>query len=372
MPTGNALWLPKKNGAFIIGTAPDTPPGSGEIVIRTRAIAVNPIDRYMPAMGGLIVPWLEYPTIVGSDVAGEVIAVGDGITRFKPGNRVVGAATSLRKGGRAAEGGFQEYVVLQAPMTSAIPDALSFESAAVIPLGLSTAASGMFQQDYLALRHPSATPIPPNGEAFLVWGGSTSVGCNAIQLAAAAGYEVVATASPRNFDYLMQLGASAVFDYNSRAAVADIIAALGGKTLAGALAIGSGSTSACLDIVAACQGRKFIATASQPVSLDALPTGRPGPLTLASFGLRMTLANRALARKARRHRIETKFIWGGSLQDNEVGPMIYESFLPQALANGRFVAAPEPLVVGHGIEAIPTALDRLGQGVSARKVVVSL
>jgi hypothetical protein len=67
-----------------------------------------------------------------------------------------------------------------------------------------------------------------------------------------------------------------------------------------------------------------------------------------------------------------KFIFGSSLHANEVGPMIYADYLPKALAAGAFVAAPEPLIAGHGLEAVQGALDLQRRGVSARKVVVSL
>ena len=95
----------------------------------------------------------------------------------------------------------------------------------MLPLAVSTAACGLFQADQLSLAHPSAKPEPA-GRTLLVWGGSSSVGSNAIQLAVAAGYEVIATASPRNFGYVTNLGASRVFDYNSPEVVADIVAAL--------------------------------------------------------------------------------------------------------------------------------------------------
>ncbi len=71
-------------------------------------------------------------------------------------------------------------------------------------------------------------------------------------------------------------------------------------------------------------------------------------------------------------RIRTKFIFGSSLMDNEVSKVIYEDFLPQALADGRYVAAPEPVVVGKGLNYIQAGLDAQKQGVSAKKVVISL
>jgi hypothetical protein len=76
--------------------------------------------------------------------------------------------------------------------------------------------------------------------------------------------------------------------------------------------------------------------------------------------------------KARRRGVRTKFIWGSDLIANEVGPMIFEAFLPAALAEGRFVAAPSPTVAGTGLAQIPEALERQRLGVSATKLVVTL
>jgi len=66
------------------------------------------------------------------------------------------------------------------------------------------------------------------------------------------------------------------------------------------------------------------------------------------------------------------FIWGGTLKDNEVGPTIYVEFLPAALGAGAYPAAPEPVIVGEGLEQIPVAIDRLRKGASAQKLVIRL
>jgi NADPH:quinone reductase-like Zn-dependent oxidoreductase len=372
MPDNLALWLPSKRADLTVGPAPYTPPRAGEIVVRARAVAINPVDRLMQTIGDLITPWLDYPFILGCDVAGEVAAVGDGVARFRVGDRVLGHAVGSDKArNSAAEGAFQTYVVLLAHMASPIPDSLAFEAACVLPLGLSTAACGLFQKDFLALNHPSTAPTPV-GETVLIWGGSTSVGSNAIQLAVAAGYEVVATASPHNFDYVKRLGAGQAFDYRSETAVADIIAALRGRRLAGALAIGAGSGAACVDVVAACEGTSFVALASPPASFDAVPLGRGRFQRLLPAVGRMLSGNLRLALKTSAKRVRTKFIWGSSLLGNEVGPMIYETYLPGALAQARYVAAPDPLVVGHGLQTLPAGFERQRQGVSARKLVVTL
>ena len=239
---------------------------------------------------------------------------------------------------------------------------MPYENAAVLPLALSTTACGLFQKDHLALQYPSANP-KTTGETLLVWGGSTSVGSNAIQLAVAAGYEVITTSSPRNFYYVKKLGASQVFDYNSKTVVEDVIEALRGKTIAGALAIGTGSAELCSDIVHACNGNKFVSMASPSVSLE-----KPLPLLILQF----LSSSISMQVKTRMRHISKKSIFGSTLMDNEVSKVIYEDFLPKALADGHYVAAPEPAVVGKGLEYVQTGMDTQKQGVSAKKVVVSL
>jgi NADPH:quinone reductase-like Zn-dependent oxidoreductase len=198
------------------------------------------------------------------------------------------------------------------------------------------------------------------------------VGSNAIQLAVAAGYSVVATASPKNFEYVKSFGAAHAFDYRSKDVVSEIIAALRGKAVVGALAIGAGSALVCLDILPHCQGRKFVANCSSDMSFDALPKGRitlPAILKLLPARLRASAETR---RKSRRHGITVKFFDASSVVGNEVGPAIYRDYLGPALAEGRFRPAPPPRIVGHGLEAIQTAFDIQRSGVSAAKIVVAL
>lgn len=372
MQQNTALWLHAKRAPFTVGAAPYTPPRAGEIVVRVRAVAVNPFDRTIQTIGDIITPWITYPFVVGSDVAGDVVDIGSGVTHLKVGDRVLGfAAGSDKRRNRAAEGGFQDYVVLLAHMASPIPDSLSFAEAAVLPLGISTAACGLFQKDFLAMQAPGAESSPV-GRTLLVWGGSTSVGSNAIQLGVAAGYDVITTASPRNFDYVKRLGARAAFDYRSKTVIADITRDLLGRELAGALAIGTGAAASCIDIAGACQGNRFVALATPPASFDAVPAGRGRLRHLMPAIVRMLAGTMTQTLKARRRGVRTKFIWGSDLIANEVGPMIFETFLPAALAEGRFVAAPSATVVGQGLGQIPAALERQRLGVSAAKLVVTL
>jgi NADPH:quinone reductase-like Zn-dependent oxidoreductase len=367
--SNTAAQLSRKQTALELAAAKYTPPAADEIVVRNHAVAVNPLDWIMQVAGDFLFNWIKYPFVLGSDSAGEVVEVGSAVTRFKVGDRVLGHAVGTDpKRNRAAEGSFQTYTVLLERMASPIPADLAYEEACVLPLGLSTAACGLFEKDQLALDPPSLSPSP-NGKTLLVWGGSTSVGSNALQLAVAAGYEVFTTASPRNFDYCKQLGASRVFDYSDPNVVRDLITALQGKTIAGALAIGPRSPEACAAVVRACKGRRFVSMATFPISFDQpLGQGVPMPGTLLRFlwfSVSFWLATRL-------HGTRSKFIFGSSLVHSDVGRAVYEGFLPEALAAHRFVAAPRPQVVGTGLESIQAALDLQRKGVSARKLVVTL
>jgi NADPH:quinone reductase-like Zn-dependent oxidoreductase len=216
---------------------------------------------------------------------------------------------------------------------------MAFSDAVVLPLGLGTAASGLYGKKQLALAPPSQSPVR-TGEVVLIWGGSSSVGCSAIQLAVASGYTCVTTASAQNADMLKSLGASEVFDHTSSSVVEDVIHALRGRRLAGTLHA-TGDMAACLAVVRQCDGSRSVAVTLAP-SAD-LTQG-----------------------------VEAQHIHGTSLKDDEVGPMIYSDFLPQALQDRRFVPAPPPRIVGDGLEALQDALQVLKAGVSGAKVVVTL
>ncbi|CAO1604843.1 MAG: hypothetical protein LQ349_000481 [Xanthoria aureola] len=370
MPSNTAAWLTAKSARPLeVKTAPYPSPGDEEMVVKNGAIAINPVDWGKQAMGDLMFSWIKYPFILGSDLAGEVVEVGARVTRFRVGDRVLGHAVGMdARSNRSAEGAFQQYTVLRTNLASPMPASMSYERTCVLPLCLSTAACAMFQKNYLALQYPKAAPASSNGETLLVWGGSTSVGSNAIQLARAAGYEVFTTASPKNFDYVRKLGADKVWDYRSQTAIRDITGALSDRRFAGAIAIGNGSMEACIGITAASKGRKFVAQASVPWP-EKMPTTTVGLLGVI---LTFVVSNISVWFRAKIRRVDTKFIFGSDLMANEVSRVIYEDFLPAALANGSYATAPEPHVVGRGLELVQDALDLNMKGVSARKVVVSL
>lgn len=346
--TNEALWLSSPRGRFEVSPAPLPAAGPGQVVVRVRAVAVNPVDAITGPLRRIVTPWVRYPTVIGSDVAGEVVGVGDGVTGLSRGDRVLGyAAGQERARNSPAEGGFQRYVVVLARVCTRIPDHIAFEGAAVLPLGLATAAAGLFEDDQLALPYPSAAAAQRQ-DVVLVWGASTSVGCNAVQLARASGYTVLATAGVKNHELVRSLGAEAVFDYREADVDETILATLGGRPLAGTIAIGQGSLMHALRIARRSAGTKRIASAY------------PDPVTKA----------RALIARSRGLHVST--IWGGTPVHSPVGPAVFCEFLPGALADGRFRPEPHPLIAGYGLTAVPDALDTLRAGVSAAKIVVTL
>ena len=262
---------------FKIDTAPMPVPEANEILIRNRAVAINPVDWAIQALGILIE---TYPFILGVDVAGEVVAVGSAVKNLKPGDRVA-AMTPGTVTDKPSNSGFQLFCATTETLAARIPDHVGFAEAAVLPLGLSTAAAALFQKNCLGL-DLAALNSNANGKTVLVWGGSSSVGACGIQLVRAAGYEVVTTSSPRNFDFCRGLGADHVFDHTSSTVVEDLVKYLEGKEFAGVFdAISTADTLAqSAKIASQVNGKKFVATVAPPGR--PFPDGLPSDVTLSA------------------------------------------------------------------------------------------
>ena len=350
-----------------VSPAPYSSPSHGEITVRNRTVAINAIDRLKQEKGNFLYSWLKYPAILGIDLAGEVVEVGKGVTRFKVGDRVLGFANGVDKArNKHAECAFQLYTVLPENLVSQIPDTMSFEQAVAIPLGAATAAAGLYEKDQLALPYPSLSPTP-TGKFLIIWGGSTSVGCNAIQLAVASGFQVITTCSPRNFDLCKSLGASYTFDYNSKTFVPDMIAVLGDKVLHGAMTIGNGGAEARYAVMTKVNcDKKFVSMVSYP--MPSSPSVRFKLLHTIVYFISWSVR---WWNKTKVRGIQSKFVFGSSMAYNDISNALFERYLPDALAKGRFVAAPESQVVGHGLEKIQDGFGAQ-KSVSARKIVVML
>ncbi|MFI7501051.1 NADP-dependent oxidoreductase [Streptomyces sp. NPDC049687] len=163
-------------------------PGPGQLLIAVRAAGVNPVDWKLrtgyrrPGDTGERV----FPSVLGSEVAGVVEEMGEGVTGFAPGDEVFGAAVS---------GGYAEYALLTTAFAAPKPAALSFAEAATLPVAAATAYDGVHQ---LGL---------PAGATLLVTGAGGGVGAAAVQIARALGVRVVGVASEGKKEFLQALGA---------------------------------------------------------------------------------------------------------------------------------------------------------------------
>lgn len=197
-----------------------------DVRVAVRAASINPIDwkiRSGHQRGALR---LKLPWILGLDVAGEVLEVGSAVTRFRPGDLVMGCPDFRRKGSYA------EQCVVEESLLVRKPEALSFEEAAGLPLVGLTAWQCLL---------PRLAERP--GQRTLIQAGSGGVGHVAIQLAKHHGAWVAATCSEKNRDFVQALGADQVVDYRSERwweAVPDldvILDAVGGEERERALAV---------------------------------------------------------------------------------------------------------------------------------------
>jgi NADPH:quinone reductase-like Zn-dependent oxidoreductase len=178
-------------------------PNADEALVKVLAVSVNAADWHVlrgkplfsRATLGLLRPKHQ---ILGVDIAGQVEAVGSGVTGFKPGDEVY--ANLLDHG----YGGFADYVAVPVGVMSLKPANLSFAEAAAVPMAATTALQGLRHHGELQPTHQ-----------VLINGASGGVGSFAVQLAKADGSEVTAVTSTRNLDLVRSLGADHVVDYTT-------------------------------------------------------------------------------------------------------------------------------------------------------------
>ncbi|KNC99144.1 uncharacterized protein SPPG_05402 [Spizellomyces punctatus DAOM BR117] len=196
-----------------VGDVEKPTPGPGQVVIKVHSAAINPIDWKIVKSGFMVSSW---PSQLGIDLSGTIDSLGPNTEEsgFKPGDQVFGSSILQA---------FSEYALADANNIHKKPSNLSFDEAATLGTGLNTTIVGLFSETSgLGLARPQENRRWFVPEWVLVWGGATSMGAYAVQLAAAAGYSVVATASPKNAEYVQSLGAVQVFDYNAPDTVAKI------------------------------------------------------------------------------------------------------------------------------------------------------
>ena len=340
-----AAVLDKKFGTIELVERPIPTPKSGEILLRNKAVAGNPVEWMVRDYGFGIT---EYPTVLGSDVSGIIEQVGPNVTKFQVGDRIVGYASVLYTS-NADNGAWQTYTLLDEKCVTLLPSHVSFEEGCIFPMALSTTINAFFVQ--FGLEKPSiAQPAikAAAGQGLLIWGGGGAMAAFMIQFGKLLGFTVYTTANMKHEDRLRRLGASEVLDYNDP----DVIDTLVQRANAAGLKI-----SHAIDAVG--QKDSFIASStilaksggpsSKLVSLGNVPDDVPHQVEVFSTVAFTTFIN-----------------------NMDLIEYFFNDWFAEALASGIIIPAPEVQIVPGGIKSAEEVLNKLKEGVSGVKLVVQV
>ncbi|KAG8157465.1 hypothetical protein KVR01_012849 [Diaporthe batatas] len=361
--TFKAAVLPTAKGKHVVDERSLSALATGEVAIKVTATAINPVDWKIRDQGIL---YNKYPAVLGSDAAGEVAAVGSGVTSFAKGDRVFfqGILTSLDNCT------FQQYCKLPAELVSHTPGNISDEQAAGVQLALMAAVTGFYHNTGHGI-----TPAPwdvegggreaGKGKAIVILGGSSSVGQYAIQLARLSGYErIVTNSSASHAEHLKSLGAHVVLDRKTQSKPDDYREAIGDIPLDFVWdSIAEVETAklgiAILGLVKTVSEERQVVGVWNPND-NPDPTAGPYP-EVVEAGLSAS------------PKVNVKQILGlGSAPDKRyVSEPVVKAIGGEDgwIAKGLFQPN-RPIVIEGGLAALDQALDRNKAGVSGEKVVI--
>ncbi|KAI9849290.1 MAG: hypothetical protein M1837_004749 [Sclerophora amabilis] len=339
-----AAILPSKGSSLTITHRPTPTPGPNELLIQVRSIALNPIDCYQRDRGIAIA---SYPAVLGSDVAGTVIAAGSSVPADAPqlGTRVAAFAPCFFVQGVPDYGAFQTRVLVPAVNAVPLPQWISFNEASLLPMAVVTAWAGCY-----TLGVPRDTAYgPADKKGILIWGGASSIGSAAVQLARSMGFRIYVTASEKHHAYLKGLGATKVFDYRSGDPVGSIVKAAkedGVTVQVGFDAVGQ--MKSCLEIL-----KEAKAEGTTAKLASAIPLSEDSP---------------------KLEGVEVKFV-AVPEDENEMTEhfrFVFTVWLKEKLENGEYVPSPKIQVVEGGLQSAQKGLDELKSGVSGVKLVLEV
>lgn len=347
-------------------------PGPNQLLIRTKAVAINPSDWKMQQTKK------DMPCILGSDVAGTVEAIGpfqSDQSTFQKGNRVAAFAGGAWSG-VLDQGGFQAFVVVSSSSTILLPANVSFESGATIPMAAATAASALWNT--LGLPKPDirgATEIKlhmqsesdPNFKlhrtGILVYGASTAVGLMTIQMARNLGLIVFAVASKKHKGYICSLGAHYFFAREE----GDLVEAV---------------TQAALEANLDEPLRLGLDAVSQPNSILNSVAILEGCCTMVSSTIshefQRKTAKLAITLDwpqhiAQSHTVTVERTSASHFHINEENARwLFHSYLKEGLQEASVRPVPPIRIVGSGLESVQSALIMCEQGVSCQKLIVQV
>ncbi|KAI0450032.1 GroES-like protein [Xylaria acuta] len=178
------------------------------VLCKVRAVALNPFDAKMADYSA------NPGAVGGSDFSGDVVEVGEHVSRFQVGDRIFAMAFGLNPSD-SGSGAFAEYALAIADVACKIPDGMSYEEASSTGFSLGTAGAALFRMLELPLPKLEDRKMTNGNTQVLVSGGATSTGTIAIQLLKLAGFVPIATCSPENMELVKSRGAAETFDYHS-------------------------------------------------------------------------------------------------------------------------------------------------------------
>jgi NADPH:quinone reductase-like Zn-dependent oxidoreductase len=176
---------------------PRPEPGPGEILVKVEAAGVGPWDGWIRA-GKSALPQ-PLPLILGSDLSGEIVATGPGVSELRVGEQVYGVTNPQ------FIGAYAEYALASAAMVSSKPTSLTYIEAASVPVIAVTAWQALFDQAQLKA-----------GQTVVIHGAAGNVGSYAVQLARRAGLQTIATVATDDIAFVRDLGANTVIDYRTQ------------------------------------------------------------------------------------------------------------------------------------------------------------
>ncbi|OJT13872.1 Zinc-type alcohol dehydrogenase-like protein C2E1P3.01 [Trametes pubescens] len=235
--TQKSLVLRKESTPYAIEEMPVPRPGPKDVLVQIVACALNPVDYGVvdPPLSRVLVH--EWPHVPGYDGAGIVVELGTEVSSLKKGDKIVFQGSGSTPGATC-----QQYAIVPAELTAMIPDNVTFEQAATLPLALVSDVMALYNHspaaENLSLRLKPVWEAEGQtayaGTPALIIAGSTSLGQFAIQLARLAGHSpIIATASLHNAPLLKSLGATHVLDRSrtKESILAELPTLLGGKPL---------------------------------------------------------------------------------------------------------------------------------------------
>lgn len=318
-------------------------PGPHELLVKVSHVGQNPTDVQSfdsNAFGD--------GTVLGCDFVGTVEKLGGEASRAKKGDIIAG----LIWGGEVKGlGAFAEHTIADEKISFKVPKSVSLAEAATVPLAAATAWLALFSKGSLDIPRSPVKEV-----AVLIWGGSSSVGQYAIQVAALHGFKIVTTCSERNFDLVKSLGAHHVFDYRN-SDVAKQISAVAPDLEYVFDTIGTSESST-------------LASHAIKENGGRLCTVRPGKANTESVSKQTTVTDVLVWTAFLKDHRYGSFFWPANQSDHDLASELFEK-LPEWLENGKI--KPSTAKVLKGLDSVAQGFQEHRDGkISAYKIVYEI